>query len=159
MPRDRFYGVAAEELTSHSADKDLFARAYAMALGDADKTKTIYIGIRAERLELLAHEQAAENEKKISAQKTADKRREAHFFKQPILHKPLPKPEDFSDPKMAEAVRAMIAALGVSEWRPSEIRLDESSFERRSATKVTSLVLDPTPPRHALALPPHRSRP
>jgi hypothetical protein len=45
MPHDRFYGIAAEELARQEIDKDLFARAYAIALGDAEKTKALCIGI------------------------------------------------------------------------------------------------------------------
>ena len=34
-----------------------------------------------------------------------------------VAEKPLPKPEDFSDPQMAEAVRAMLEALNTTGWR------------------------------------------
>ena len=148
MPHDRFYGIAAEEIARHEVDKDLMARAYAMALGDADKTKAIYIGIRAERLEQLACElveerQRAEEERRQEEQRdaraaaeararearkqerdredekrridaaAAAARREAAKPKE----KPLPNPEDFTDPKMADAVRAMREALRVGGSR------------------------------------------
>lgn len=59
MPLDRYYGIAAEEVACQDVDKDLFARAFASALGDPEKTKAIYIGMRAERLEQMALEMAA----------------------------------------------------------------------------------------------------
>jgi cell division protein FtsN len=34
-----------------------------------------------------------------------------------VAEKPLPKPEDFSDPQVAEAVRAMLEALNITGWR------------------------------------------
>lgn len=82
MPHDRFYGIAAEEVARQEVDKDLFARAFALALGDPEKTKAIYIGFRAERLEELAREMAA-----IQAKKEAEtKKREEELLKQsPIL--------------------------------------------------------------------------
>lgn len=125
MPHDRFYGIAAEELARQEIDKDLFARAYALALGDAEKTKAIYIGIRAERLEELAHA-LAESRARDEAEA---KRREREYSRQrsktvsastvppPAPEKPLPKPEDFTDPQMAAAVRAMLDALGASGGR------------------------------------------
>jgi len=76
MPLDLFYGIAAEEINRQAFDKDLMARAFAMALGDGDKTRAIYIGIRAERLEEQAREvdraqQAAEIEKEQDLQRQA----------------------------------------------------------------------------------------
>jgi hypothetical protein len=166
MPHDRFYGIAAEEIARHEVDKDLMARAYAMALGDAEKTKAIYIGIRAERLEELAceiveehlrvleetqreeHRQAREasearqeeakekygkeresTEARAAEARKHDKdreeaRRHADATAAALLRsaeKPkgnsLPSPDDFSDPKVAEAVRAMREALRVSGGR------------------------------------------
>ncbi len=167
MPHDRFYGIAAEEIARHEVDKDLMARAYAMALGDADKTKAIYIGIRAERLEQLACElveerQRAEEQRRQEEQRdaraaearaaetraaetraaetrAADARatearkqeKDQEDLKQridvaaaaarreaaKIKEKPRPNPEDFTDPKMADAVRAMREALRVGGGR------------------------------------------
>ena len=173
MPHDRFYGIAAEEIARHEVDKDLMARAYAMALGDADKTKAIYIGIRAERLEQLACElveerQRADEERRQEEQRDARVAAEARArearaaearaaetraaetraaaaratearrhekdqedLKQridvaaaaarreaaKIKARPLPNPEDFTDPKMADAVRAMREALRVGGGR------------------------------------------
>ena len=34
-----------------------------------------------------------------------------------VAEKPLLKPEDFSDPQVAEAVRAMLEALNITGWR------------------------------------------
>ena len=36
---------------------------------------------------------------------------------QAAAEKPLPKPEDFSDPKVAAAVRAMLEALDATGWK------------------------------------------
>jgi septal ring factor EnvC (AmiA/AmiB activator) len=137
-----------------------------MALGDAEKTKAIYIGIRAGRLEELACEiveerQRAEDARQREEQRQAREASEARLAeakekyrkeREPTearaadtrkhdrdreeakrhadatakallrsAEKPkgdsLPNPEDFSDPKMAEAVRAMREALRVSGGR------------------------------------------
>jgi len=123
MPLDRFYGIAAEELARQEIDKDLFARAYALALGDAEKTKAIYIGIRAERLEELAHalaEARARDEAEAKRREHSRQRSKAasqSAVVSPASEKPLPKPEDFTDPQMAAAVRAMLDALGASGGR------------------------------------------
>lgn len=74
MPHDRFYGIAAEEIARHEVDKDLMARAYAMALGDAEKTKAIYIGVRAERLEELACELVEEHQRAEEARQREEQR-------------------------------------------------------------------------------------
>ena len=62
MVHNKYYEIAAEEVARQSVDKGLFARSYATALGDAEKTKAIYIGLRAENLELQANEQAKRKE-------------------------------------------------------------------------------------------------
>ena len=173
MPHDRFYGIAAEEIARHEVDKDLMARAYAMALGDADKTKAIYIGIRAERLEQLACE-LVEERQRAEEERRQEERRDARVASEArardaraaearaaearaaetraadaratearkqekdqedlkqridaaaaaarreaakIKEKPRPNPEDFTDPKMADAVRAMREALRVGGGR------------------------------------------
>ena len=100
MLHDRFYGIAAEEIARQEVDKDLFARAFAMALGDPEKTKAIYITIRAERLEELAGEMAAvrakeeverkNREREMAAmrakEETERKKREAELAKlRPVL--------------------------------------------------------------------------
>lgn len=81
MPHDHFYGIAAEEIARHEFDKDLMARAYAIALGDAEKTKAVYISIRAERLDELARAKVAADE--------AERRNEIERTKQkPAAAKP-----------------------------------------------------------------------
>jgi hypothetical protein len=51
MPHERFYGLAAAEIAERRPDCDLLAKAYAVAGGNAEKTKALYIGMRAEELE------------------------------------------------------------------------------------------------------------
>lgn len=74
MPHDRHYGLAAQELAEQRPDRDLFAKAYALALGDAQKTKAIYIRERAPRLELEERKSAekSEQEARRFAAKTAE---------------------------------------------------------------------------------------
>jgi len=123
--------MAAAELAEQRPDRDLFARAYAIAFGDPEKTKAVYIGIRAERLEEEAIE-AAQREaeaEKVRIQRAREKaQREAYAArKKPLPQKvdippPPPKPKEktappsvsFSDPEIAKAVQAMRDALAVS---------------------------------------------
>ncbi|MFA5263192.1 MAG: hypothetical protein WC378_05155 [Opitutaceae bacterium] len=122
MPHDRFYGLAAEEVARHEVDKDLFARAYAAALGDPEKTKAIYIGIRAERLEELARELVATSERENKERQ----RREQ------------------------EQARALVAAREKEDkerqMREREV-LESRSVMAQPATKVTPMV---TAPEHSL---------
>lgn len=140
MAHDRFYGLAAEEIAQQRVDKDLFARAYAAALGDGEKSKAIYIGIRAERLEQEFIEEearrsaavAAETARKISEDEARRKierdKQRWRFSTEPDTQKspaqaaakpkPAPppekqyvRPEDIADPKIAESVRVMLEAL------------------------------------------------
>jgi hypothetical protein len=78
MPADRFFGAAAEELASGNFDRDLFARCYAIALGDSEKSKAVYIAARAERLEKMwvlmsetAEKMAKEEAKRIQREAKA----------------------------------------------------------------------------------------
>lgn len=129
MIDERFYGIAANEVSNQNVDQSLFAKCFAQALGEADKTKALYISARAERLakvDQLERERSIRQEKE---RKVADKRREKeakrHRFdaleaklrastgrsNEGAKGRPLPNPDDFSDPKHAEAVRKMLAAL------------------------------------------------
>ncbi len=75
MPEDRYYGIAAAEVAEQRPDRDLFARAYAIALGDPEKTKAVYIGIRAERLQEEADVRAQREaeRKRVEAQKEKER--------------------------------------------------------------------------------------
>jgi len=134
MPHDRFYGIAAAELAEQRPDRDLLARAYALALGDPDKSKAIYIGIRAERLEEEAMETARRDAEleRLRIQRERERAREEAKAprKQPLPQKvdlpaarpkvqEAPKPEAmmFSDPEIAKAVQAMRDALAASGGR------------------------------------------
>ena len=124
MPHDRFYGMAAAEIAEQRPDRDLFARAYAMALGDSEKTKAIYIGIRAERLE----EEAAQAARREAEAERARVQREAvartRAFPQKVdvpssREGVAPKEEStvFTDPHMGKAVQAMRDALAASKFQ------------------------------------------
>jgi hypothetical protein len=125
MPHDRFYGFAAAELAEQRPDRDLFARAYAMALGDAEKTKAIYIGIRAERLEEeaidAAHREAAIEKTRVQQERERAKRKAADAPKRSLPEKveacPPLLPTTFTDPEIARAVQAMREALAASAFR------------------------------------------
>ena len=123
MPHDRFYGIAAVEIAEHRADRDLLARAYALAVGDAEKTKAIYILIRAERLE----QEDLEFVIREAQLKKEAAEREKRLVKKPLpqkinlpskeLEKSQPHPVEFSDPEMAKAVKAMRDALAASKFK------------------------------------------
>lgn len=129
MPHDRFYGIAAEEVSRQEVDKDLFARAYAIALGDPEKTKAIYIGIRAERLEelaewaLQAEIKAAKDEEararkfraeqEIHERETKEREAKERAAKRqndtPIL-------DSMEDAQVPDSVKAMREALKATKW-------------------------------------------
>ena len=77
MPHQRYYGLAAAEIAQQRPDRDLFAKAYASAMGDAEKTKALYIGMRAEQIEKEEQASAARaamaREEAVAAQKRMDK--------------------------------------------------------------------------------------
>jgi hypothetical protein len=50
MRDEYFYGIAAQEIAQNKHCVGLMAKAYASALGDADKTKAFYIAMRASQL-------------------------------------------------------------------------------------------------------------
>ena len=50
MRDEDFYGLALREVTEHQFSQPLMAKAYALALGDPDKTRALYIGMRADQL-------------------------------------------------------------------------------------------------------------
>lgn len=61
MRDEDFYGLAACEILEKTHSVGLMAKAYAAALGDAEKTKALYIGMRAEQLkvEFIANQKLA----------------------------------------------------------------------------------------------------
>ena len=147
MPHDRFFGIAAQELADASFDRDLCARCYATALGDAEKTKALYIAIRAERLEELALEMAkaarenleaararAELEAKEKSRQDRERDKAARRSQEEAIRiknaeedrrmwrstetkPPLSKGVQFSDPSVQTAVDAMREALRASGWK------------------------------------------
>jgi hypothetical protein len=54
MKDEDFYGIAARELATRNHSEALMAKAYALALGDPEKTKSLYIGLRADQLKIEA---------------------------------------------------------------------------------------------------------
>jgi hypothetical protein len=50
MNDEYFYGLAADELTTRTHSEALMAKAYALAMGDSDKARALYIGLRADQL-------------------------------------------------------------------------------------------------------------
>lgn len=123
MPHDRFYGNAAAELSEQKPDRDLFARAYALALGDPEKTKAIYIGIRAARLEeeaIAAAAREAEIKKSyLQQERERAKRKSSHLEASSPLKFAEP-PSDtasiFNENEIAKAVQAMREALAASRF-------------------------------------------
>jgi DNA-directed RNA polymerase subunit K/omega len=101
MADEKYYGMAAKEIAAGTYDPDIMAKAFALALGETAKTHAIYIGMRAERLASTAKAQH-----QVAARESSPVGR--------LPAKPLPKPEDFADPRAAAAVRAMLDALKVS---------------------------------------------
>ena len=50
MRDEDFYGLAAMEIAEKRHSIPLMAKAYALALGDPDKTRALYIGMRADQI-------------------------------------------------------------------------------------------------------------
>ena len=73
MIRDEdFYGAAAEELAVGDVDKSIMAKAYALAIGDGEKTKALFIGFRADQFKEQAAAALAEAEIHRRAQEQVD---------------------------------------------------------------------------------------
>jgi hypothetical protein len=80
---DGFYGLAAQEITDQRFVHALMAKAYSLALGDAAKTRALYIAMRAEQLkeerELASAREAAGREANAREGEAAQKRRQAEL--------------------------------------------------------------------------------
>lgn len=74
MPHDRFFGMAAEELSNGRFDRDLFARCYSKASGNSEKAKAIYIAVRADRIEAYAKDIIKEAARSIKEEHKALKK-------------------------------------------------------------------------------------
>jgi len=98
------------------------ARAYAMALGDAEKTKALYIGMRAQRMEdeaVAASRREAQLQKDRAKQAKAQAKlqRTAKPSSQGIGQLAEPKTMDMSPEETARAVKAMREALAASGFK------------------------------------------
>jgi hypothetical protein len=85
MRDETFYGLAAREIAERQFNQALMAKAYALALGDPDKTRALYIGMRADQLKeeasiLAVNARARERQRKAAedvAREEAERQRVA----------------------------------------------------------------------------------
>jgi hypothetical protein len=80
MNDENYYGIAAREIVERRYDSALMAKAYALALGDPDKTRAFYIGLRADRLKeeaaIQAHEAQAQARRQVAKDRAAKEQSE-----------------------------------------------------------------------------------
>lgn len=80
MRDEDFYGLAAREISERQFSQPLMAKAYALALGDPDKTRALYIGMRADQLKeeaaTAAREAQAREKLRSSAEQAAREKAE-----------------------------------------------------------------------------------
>ena len=98
---DRFYRQALEELRKQTIDPATFARAYADALGDAEKTKALYVRYRVDSLSM----DEANLEYRLRKHRELSEKAEQNGMK--------PLPIGPGDIKVPEAKRSTSAALAI----------------------------------------------
>jgi hypothetical protein len=129
-----FYGAAAQELLSHQVNQALFAKAFALALGDAEKTKALYIGMRSDQLkEGAVVEIAAAAQRAREAQRFAVLRHKQEEEARSLCER-RQKEKEAAEKKRAEEEESMLA--GRAWERSSRIDAGWSTTQPAAAPQV-----------------------
>ena len=104
MRDEDFYGLAVREIVERTFIEALLAKAYALALGDPEKTKALYIRMRADQLKEKAALLAADvRERKIKKEATEKASKKESVRQRAAAEKQKEKEEALARRRLAEA--------------------------------------------------------
>ena len=143
MRDEDFYGLAAREIAEQQFNQALMAKAYAFGLGDPDKTRGLYIGMRADQLKeeaviFVRDAQARERLRKAADQAAREESERQRVAKENAIKKARRRQQEIEAQRAGDAWER-----GEDRW---VILSTNGSADKGSATSPPPKPSQPSPP-------------